>query len=237
MMDIKCLPDYLRAKVNAAPRAGSVVQCGNVRITVISPCLVRIEQGAWTDDATLTVIRRDFGHAAPETERAGEETGTDGFALLGNRSVRGRLDRMRETAAGEITREDAVRRLAQLAFGRVNEAAAMALRPGEADPMTLDLSAVAELERTQEGGLTVVCHITNGTDTDAYNPTIAFGLYAENGGMLYADGTTLQNVGIPAGGTLLMRFPVDEDFVAQWDTYGMSAAEARVSAAFRNDED
>lgn len=100
-----------------------------------------------------------------------------------------------------------------------------------------DLSAVAELERTQEGGLTVVCHITNGTDTDAYDPTIAFGLYAENGGMLYADGTTLQNVGIPAGGTLLMRFPVDEDFVAQWDTYGMSAAEARVSAAFRNDED
>ena len=100
-----------------------------------------------------------------------------------------------------------------------------------------DLSAVAELERTQEGGLTVVCHITNGTDTDAYAPTIAFGLYAENGGMLYADGTTLQNAGIPAGGTLLMRFPVDEDFVAQWDTYGMSAAEARVSAAFRNDED
>ena len=100
-----------------------------------------------------------------------------------------------------------------------------------------DLSAVAELERGDTGELTVVCHITNGTDTDAYNPTIAFGLYAENGGMLYADGTTLQNVGIPAGGTLLMRFPVDEDFVAQWDTYGMSAAEARVSAAFRNDED
>ena len=100
-----------------------------------------------------------------------------------------------------------------------------------------DLSAVAELERTQEGGMTVICRITNGTDTDAYDPTIAFGLYAENGGMLYADGTTLQNVGIPAGGTLLMRFPVDEDFVAQWDTYGMSAAEARVSAAFRNDED
>ena len=100
-----------------------------------------------------------------------------------------------------------------------------------------DLSAVAELERTQEGGMTVICRITNGTDTDAYAPTIAFGLYAENGGMLYADGTTLQGVGILAGGTLLMRFPVDEDLVAQWDTYGMSAAEARVSAAFRNDED
>ena len=60
---------------------------------------------------------------------------------------------MRETAAGEITREDAVRRLAQLAFGRVNEAAAMALRPGEADPMTLDLSAVAELKVTDKGGV------------------------------------------------------------------------------------
>lgn len=88
-----------------------------------------------------------------DPERAGAETGTDGFALLGNRSVRGRLDRMRETAAGEITREDAVRRLAQLAFGRVNEAAAMALRPGEADPMTLDLSAVAELKVTDKGGV------------------------------------------------------------------------------------
>ena len=59
----------------------------------------------------------------------------------------------------------------------------------------------------------------------------------ETGRMLYADGATLQDVGIPAGGTLLMRFPVDEDLVAQWDSYGMSAAEARVSAAFRNDED
>ncbi len=100
-----------------------------------------------------------------------------------------------------------------------------------------DLSAVAELERGDNGELRVICHITNGTEVDAFAPTIAFGLYAENGRMLYADGATLQDVGIPAGGTLLMRFPVDEDLVAQWDSYGMSAAEARVSAAFRNDED
>ena len=100
-----------------------------------------------------------------------------------------------------------------------------------------DLSAVAELERGDTGELTVVCHITNGTDVDAYAPTIVFGLYAENGGMLYADGTTLQHVGIPAGSSLLLRFPVDDELVAQWDVYGMSAAEVRVSAAFRNDED
>ncbi|MGN0971835.1 MAG: hypothetical protein ACI4OY_07755, partial [Aristaeellaceae bacterium] len=74
MMEMKGLPDYLRANVNAAPRKESIVACGDVRVTVITPCLVRIEQGAWTDDATLTVIRRDFGDVAPETERAGEET-------------------------------------------------------------------------------------------------------------------------------------------------------------------
>ena len=90
-----------------------------------------------------------------DPERAGEETGTDGFALLGNRSVRGRLDRMRETAAGEITREDAVRRLAQLAFGGANDAARLALRWGEANPETLDLSAVAELKVTDKGGLEI----------------------------------------------------------------------------------
>ena len=70
-METRGLPEYLRAKVNAAPRAESLVRCGDVRITVITPCLVRIEQGAWTDDATLTVIRRDFGQVTPETERTG----------------------------------------------------------------------------------------------------------------------------------------------------------------------
>ena len=51
---------------------------------------------------------------------------------------------------------------------------------------------------------------------DAYNPTVAIGLYTDSGAMLYSDGTTLQDVGIPAGGTVLVRFDVDEAFVAQW---------------------
>ena len=38
--------------------------------------------------------------------------------------------------------------------------------------------------------------------------------------MVYADGTTLQDVGIPAGGTVLVRFDVDEAFVTQWQSYG-----------------
>lgn len=100
-----------------------------------------------------------------------------------------------------------------------------------------DLSAVARIERDESGSLSVVCEITNGTDITAYGPTIAFGLYAQSGGMVYADGDSLQNVGIPAGGTLMIRFPVDEELTEQWDSYGMSATEVRVSAAFRGDED
>ena len=55
------LPEYLRMRVNAAPHANNVYTLGDVRITVITPRLIRIEQGAFTDDATTVVIRRDLG--------------------------------------------------------------------------------------------------------------------------------------------------------------------------------
>ena len=54
------LPEYLRMRVNAAPNAKNVVTVGDVRITVITPRLIRIEQGAFTDEATQVVICRDF---------------------------------------------------------------------------------------------------------------------------------------------------------------------------------
>ena len=70
----------------------------------------------------------------------------DGYAVLETKMVRRRLERMREAA---------VRRLAQLAFGRVNDAARLALHSEEADLETLDLSAVAELKVTDKGGVEV----------------------------------------------------------------------------------
>lgn len=79
----------------------------------------------------------------------------DGYAMLEAKMVRRRLERMREAAAGQVRREDAVRRLAQLAFGRVNDAARLALHSAEADLATLDLSAVAELKVTDKGGVEV----------------------------------------------------------------------------------
>ena len=91
-----------------------------------------------------------------DPEQAAEAAGReDGFAALASKSVRRRLERMRGAAAGELRREDALRRLAQLAFGRANDAALLALHPREADPAALDLSAVTELRVTDKGGVEV----------------------------------------------------------------------------------
>ena len=79
----------------------------------------------------------------------------DGYAMLEAKMVRRRLERMRKAAAGQVRREDAVGRLAQLAFGRVNDAARLALLSAEAYLESLDLSAVAELKVTDKGGVEV----------------------------------------------------------------------------------
>lgn len=87
-----------------------------------------------------------------DPERAAAEAGRrDGFALLGKQAIQKRLEKMRTDAAGQIRREDAVRRLAQLAFGRANDAVRLALHPNTMDPELLDLSAVAEFKVTDKG--------------------------------------------------------------------------------------
>lgn len=91
-----------------------------------------------------------------DPERAAADCGCkNGFAMLGRKDIRARLEKMRRDAAAELRREDAVRRLAQLAFGRANDAVRLALGPKEVDPETLDLSAVAELKVTDKGGMEV----------------------------------------------------------------------------------
>lgn len=89
-----------------------------------------------------------------DPEQAAEAAGReDGFATLGLKSIRRRLEKMR--GAGDLRREDALRRLAQLAFGRANDAARLALNPKGVDPGALDLSAVSELKVTDKGGVEV----------------------------------------------------------------------------------
>lgn len=54
------LQEYLRFQTNGAALPGSMVRCGDVRITVITPRLIRLEQGVWTDRASTVVLHRDF---------------------------------------------------------------------------------------------------------------------------------------------------------------------------------
>lgn len=91
-----------------------------------------------------------------DPERAAVEAGRkDGFALLSSGDVQARLERMRADAAAQIRREDVLRRLAQLAFGRANDAVRLALGQRDTDLEALDLSAVAEFRVTDKGGVEV----------------------------------------------------------------------------------
>lgn len=88
-----------------------------------------------------------------DPERSALEAGCrDGFSALARKSVREELEKMREAAAGQIRREDVLRRLAQLAFGRVNDAVRLALGGGDISTVDqLDLSAVAEFKASDKG--------------------------------------------------------------------------------------
>lgn len=108
--------------------------------------------------------------------------------------------------------------------------------PQEHASYALEASAQIEMDEDAQS-MTIICEITNPTEMDAYDPTVSLGLYTHSGVMIYADGVTLQHVGVPAGQTVLARFPVDSVFVQQWKTYNALPDEARVSAVFRMDED
>lgn len=87
-----------------------------------------------------------------DPERSGAEAGCrDGFSLLGRQSVQEQLEKLRGDLAGQIRREDALRRLAQLAFGGAEDALKLALHPERVDPGELDLSAVTEFKVTDKG--------------------------------------------------------------------------------------
>ena len=114
-----------------------------------------------------------------------------------------------------------------------------------AEYMTVDaqfagipLGCEARIERDPlDGALYAVCELSNPLDEPAYDPSICFGLYTDNGTMIYADGMTAQGIGVPAGGTTLVRFSVDEFFVGQWESYGVSAAQIQAQAICRKDAD
>ena len=115
---------------------------------------IKVEPRLWGDDE----LREDgiFCRAFLRTmdpERAAAESGRrDGFSTLKRRATRELLEEMRVSTANQIRKEDVIRRLAQLAFGRANDAVSFALHPEKAEPDAMVLSAVAEFKVTDKGG-------------------------------------------------------------------------------------
>lgn len=101
---------------------------------------------------------------------------------------------------------------------------------------SIALETAVRVEQDQQMGYQIVCELSNNTAVDAFDPTVAIGLYA-GGNLIYADGLTMQDVGVPAGGRTLLRFEVDDAFIEQWSGYGVTPEEVKVSASFRADED
>ena len=87
-----------------------------------------------------------------DPERAAAEIGRrDGYAMLGQKGTQQKLERMRCDAAAQLKREDVLRQLARLAFGRVDDAVQLALHRGDLDTGGLELSAISELRVTEKG--------------------------------------------------------------------------------------
>lgn len=92
-----------------------------------------------------------------DPERAARESGAeDGCALLQKKSVKKKLQRMRECAA-DVGHEDVIRRLCELAFGRANDAVKLALGEelSQEEIERLDLSAVSEFKRGSNGSVEI----------------------------------------------------------------------------------
>ncbi len=58
------LPDFLKCNYNARPNAKNTVINGNIRFSVITTRLIRIESGNFIDDASQSVLNRNF--SAPQ---------------------------------------------------------------------------------------------------------------------------------------------------------------------------
>ena len=100
----------------------------------------------------------------------------------------------------------------------------------------LDAKTRVELDEGS-GVLSVFCEMSNPTNSEAFDPALAIGLYTDAGQLLYAGGRNLTNVGIPAQGSVLVRFEVEPDMVAQWISYDALPTQVQVNAMFRTGSD
>ncbi len=100
------------------------------------------------------------------------------------------------------------------------------------------LSVTAAMTQMREDGpITVTCELVNDTDTDAEEPTVSYGLFTENGTLVYAGARTLEDIVLPAGQRIAVTFEIGDSFVQQWISYGAKPTQAQVSAVYRDNDD
>lgn len=78
----------------------------------------------------------------------------DGIAILTQPEIAEELQRQRFATSGQVSREESLRRLAQLAFGRANDCVRLALGE-ETNIASLDLSLLAEIKRSDKGAVEI----------------------------------------------------------------------------------
>lgn len=89
-----------------------------------------------------------------DAEKAAGGKAGDGVALLSKPAVQDEIQRQRALFNRQMTREDTLRRLYGLVFGRCNDC--VKLVTGEVTDLdALDLSLLSELKRSDKGGLEI----------------------------------------------------------------------------------
>ncbi|MBR4080440.1 MAG: FxLYD domain-containing protein [Clostridia bacterium] len=87
------------------------------------------------------------------------------------------------------------------------------------DEAPLRLTATGVVEEVpywNETQYQVTLTITNDTDKTIYDATVPYAIYDASGKLLYADYTTLWNIGLPAGSTIEMRQTINDAFLKLW---------------------
>ena len=88
-------------------------------------------------------------------------------------------------------------------------------------PQRLSATAVVEeVPYWSDTQYQVTITITNESDKTLYDAYVPFAVYDAAGKLLYADYTTLYNVGLPSGSTIEVRQTINDAFLTLWKTAG-----------------
>jgi hypothetical protein len=78
-------------------------------------------------------------------------------------------------------------------------------------------SCEVAVNKWDENVCTVTVTVKNETDATVYDPNVVYGLYDQNGELMYAGSNTMYYMGLPAGQSVESVFTIDESIVKAWE--------------------